>query len=131
MITKAIIKETNKIGSNKFKVYIPLLRNANDEEADAIFDATLCYTSGILYTLNVDDVVFVAFEDNLVEKPIILGKLFQGENKDNANAHLNIKTLNVTDKCILPNNTLIANKNMNSIINEVKKEFSLDLKKEN
>lgn len=130
MITKAIVKETNKIGTNKFKVYIPLLRNANDEERDAIYDATLCYTAGIMYTLKVNDVVFVDFEDNLMEKPVILGKLYRGDTEDNSDVQLKVKTINITEKCSLPENTTISNVNLKDMVKEIEKGFSLDIDKQ-
>lgn len=130
MITKAIVKETNKIGSNIFKVYIPLLRNANDEEKDAIFDATLCYTTGVMYTLKVNDVVFVGFEDNLMEKPVILGKLYKGDTEDNSSVQLKVKTIDITEKCSLPENTNIGNVNLKDMVKEIEKGFSLDIDKQ-
>ena len=112
MITKAIVKSIPEINSNKYNVYIPLLRNANDSELDATFSATLCFTNGIFYSLQVGDVVFVDFEDNLYEKPVILGKLFTGEeNKDAIPSQLTVKTINVLDKAQFPSNTSIAGKN--------------------
>ena len=68
MITKAIVKGIPNVDSNKYRVYIPLLRNANDSEADATLEATLCFLNGIYYSLAVDDVVYVDFEDNYYEK---------------------------------------------------------------
>lgn len=109
MITKAIIKSTPALDGNKYKVYIPILRNANDSESDAIFEATLAYIPGIYYSFNVDDVVFVSFEDNLYNKPVILGKLFTEKDK-NVKTQLEVKTLKVLEKVDLggafSNNTL-------------------------
>lgn len=117
MLTKGIIKEIPSINNNKYKVYIPLLRNANDREIDAIFDATLCFTNGIYYSLVVDDVVYVAFEDNYYEKPVILGKLYTNkEDKDNISTQITIKSINVLDKAQLPSNTTLSDKALTNII---------------
>ena len=97
MITKAIIKSTPALDGNKYTVYIPILRNANDSESDAIFEATLAYIPGIYYSFSVDDVVFVSFEDNLYNKPVILGKLFTEKDK-NVKTQVEVKTLKVLEK---------------------------------
>ena len=97
MITKAIIKSTPALDGNKYTVYIPILRNANDGESDAIFEATLAYIPGIYYSFGVGDVVFVSFEDNLYNKPVILGKLFTEKDK-NVKTQIEVKTLKVLEK---------------------------------
>lgn len=107
MITKAIIKSTPALDGNKYTVYIPILRNANDSESDAIFEASLCYTSGIINSLKVDDVVFVSFEDNLYNKPVILGKLFKANSEDNITTQIIAKTLKVTENLDLQNKSNI------------------------
>ena len=97
MITKAIVKALPNIDNNKYTVYIPLLRNANDSETDAIFQATLAYIPGIYYSFSVGDVVFVSFEDNYYEKPVILGKLFVEKDKS-VKTQVEVKTLKVLEK---------------------------------
>lgn len=112
MITKAIIKSTPALDGNKYMVYIPILRNANDSESDAIFEATLAYIPGIYYSFSVDDVVFVSFEDNLYNKPVILGKLFVEKDKS-VKTQVEVKTLKVLEKVDLgeafSNNTVQLN----------------------
>ena len=121
MITKAIIRGIPNINSNKYRVYIPLFRNANDSEIDATFEATLCFLNGIFYSLAVDDVVYVAFEDNYYEKPVIIGKLYTGrEDKKNISTQLTVKTINVLDKAQLSANTEINSKNFSNIYQNVR-----------
>jgi hypothetical protein len=48
--------------------------NATPVEADALVNIA----PGVYNNLAVNDVVFIAFEENAMEKPIILGKLFRG-----------------------------------------------------
>lgn len=117
MITKAIVKSTPGVNSNKYRVYIPLLRNANDEEIDATFDAALCFTNGLFYSVSVDDVVYVAFEDNYYEKPVIIGKLYTNrEDKGNIPTQITVKTINVLDKAQFPSNTTISDKTLDNIV---------------
>lgn len=116
MITKAIVKALPSTDNNKYTVYIPLLRNANDSEADATFNATLCFLNGIFYSLAIDDVVYVAFEDNYYEKPVIIGKLYTGsEDKNNVPTQITAKTIKILDKAQFPSDTTISDKTLNDI----------------
>lgn len=45
--------------------------------------AVISITPGMFNNLFVNDVVLVAFEENALEKPVILGKLFTGTNNEN------------------------------------------------
>ena len=116
MITKAIVKAIPSTDNNKYTVYIPLLRNANDSEADATFSATLCFLNGVFYSLAIDDVVYVAFEDNYYEKPVIIGKLYTGsENRNSVPTQITAKTIKVLDKAQFPSDTTISDKTINNI----------------
>lgn len=113
MITKAIIKRLNTLEDNHFIVYIPFFQKANDAESAATMPATLIYIPGIINTLHVDDVVYVGFEDNSSNKPIILGKLYTGvEDKDTITTTLTSRTLEITEKSKLPINTCIGDLNL-------------------
>ena len=114
MITKAVIRALAREGSNYFRVYIPLLRTAADDEEDAIFNATLCSISGIKYDLKVGDVVFVGFEDNYYDKPVILGKLFLNKDEE-ITTQITVKTLKVTDKSQLSKDTSIGSFDSNKL----------------
>lgn len=118
MITKGIIKGIPPFEGNKYSVYIPLLRTASDSEGDATFQATLCYTSGIINTLKVGDVVFVDFEDNYYDKPVILGKLYVGQELTTP-TQIIAKTLKVLEKFDLetgfPNTNELSKDNLDSI----------------
>ena len=84
MITKAIIKRLNTENDNHFIVYIPFLRKANDKEENATLSATLCYIPGITNTFSVGDIVYVSFEENKASNPVIIGKLFTGNDSDDS-----------------------------------------------
>lgn len=76
MITKAIVRSISKAG-NRCTVRMPLFETASDlspVEAEAL----VSITPGFFNNVFVGDVVFVAFEENALEKPIILGKLYKG-----------------------------------------------------
>lgn len=76
MITKAIIQSINAAG-NRCIVRMPLFESASSSakiEAEALINIS----PGMFNNLAVGDIVFVAFEENALEKPIIIGKLFRG-----------------------------------------------------
>lgn len=76
MITKAIIKSING-ARNKCMVRVPLFETA-DSSGPVVVEALVNIPPGIFNNLFVGDVVFIGFEENALEKPIILGKLFKG-----------------------------------------------------
>ena len=128
MITKAIIVETPLNNSNKFKIQIPTLIKANNNKDNFILDATLCYQPGVILGYNIGDVVFVAFEDNYIEKPIILGKLYKTDSLDtDVNSQIyNISyNLNVTNNCTLPASTNIDNLNILETIKLLKNRLEV------
>lgn len=80
MITKGIIRSINRSG-NRCIVRMPLFENASSA-APVQVDALVSITPGFFNNLFVGDVVFVAFEENALEKPIILGKLYKGRDDE-------------------------------------------------
>jgi hypothetical protein len=77
LITKAYITEI--LDKKTVKVRIPLYNKiagvAGSTPDSELSNATLCYPSGVIPNYKINDVVFVQFEDNYLDKPIILGKL--------------------------------------------------------
>ena len=109
MILKGYIKKLPDQGDNIFKVRIPFLEDNTNSEM--VFDALLCNQPGIYYGYKVGDCVFVSFENDKLDTPIILGKLFINvKDKDDGSAtyHL-VNELTVTDTINLPENTKIGN----------------------
>ena len=102
MITKAIIQSINPAG-NRCRVRMPLFEtaaNSNPVEAEALINIP----PGLFNSLEVGDVVFIAFEENAIEKPIVLGKLFRGvdiENEARGGGGI-LDTLRVRSSAIVP-----------------------------
>lgn len=123
MITKAIIKQLNTDKDNHFRVYIPLLRKANNSEDDATLDATLIYIRGLENTFKVGDIVFVDFENNQYSSPVILGLLYLGkETEDEITTNATFKSIHTLDSTRLTENTIIGDLdvvNINKKINGV------------
>lgn len=123
MITKAEILQlpkgayTNDKGDlvvdNKFKIYIPIFRRAgepkNSKLGASTTYATLCYNPGAENGYRVGDIVYVAFENNQIGEPVIIGKLFLNKTQDSENStYLIGDELNVSKKATLPLNTTIG-----------------------
>ena len=81
LVTKAIIRSINSAG-NRCVVRMPLFETAASS-APVEAEALVNITPGMFGNLNIGDVVFVAFEENALEKPIILGKLYKGASSEN------------------------------------------------
>lgn len=108
MVTKAIIKSINGAG-NRCIVRMPLFETASSTvpvEAEAL----VSIPPGIFNNLVVGDVVFIAFEENALEKPIIIGKLFTGaSNEHKVSGGMGIfDTLKVNSDATIPSSTLFV-----------------------
>ena len=115
MVTKAIIQSINR-ASNRCVVRMPLFENAA-ESAIVEAEALTSITPGFFNNLFVGDVVFVAFEENALEQPVIIGKLYRGaaqENSTPGGAGI-VDTLQVNSSAVIPASTVYnfqpANKN--------------------
>ena len=76
MLTKAVVQSINSAG-NRCVVWMPLFDTAASS-ARVEVEALVSIPPGLFGSLAVNDVVFVGFEENALEKPIILGKLYKG-----------------------------------------------------
>lgn len=81
MVTKGQIKSINR-ASNRCVVRLPLFETASSSVPVEI-EALINITPGMFNNLFVNDIVFVAFEENALEKPIVIGKLYTGAQKEN------------------------------------------------
>ena len=106
MITKAIIRSINGAG-NRCIVRMPLFETASSS-APVEAEALVNIPPGIYNNLFVGDIVLVAFEENALEKPIILGKLFIGSsNESKTSGGMGIlDTLRVHSAATIPSSTL-------------------------
>lgn len=110
MITKGIITELPK-SNNLFKVWVPIF--GKDLDNKVILDTNLAYNTSDISAYNIDDVVYVGFEDNYYSKPVILGRMFT--TKDNSINELSSKTIKVTNSAVLPKDTKIGNVEFNQL----------------
>ena len=104
MLTKAIIQKIDQ-SKNTCIVRIPLFEQASSNSFIET-EATICITPGIYNNLFIGDIVIIGFEENKMELPIVLGKLFLNSlAKDSKAGALFGDTLNITTKAVLPSDT--------------------------
>lgn len=108
MLTKAIVQSVNKAG-NRCTVRMPLFETASSTmpiEAEAL----VSITPGLFNNIFAGDIVFVGFEENALEKPIILGKLFRNtvsENNTPGGACI-VDALQANSSATIPSSTLFV-----------------------
>lgn len=108
MVTKGIIKSID-IKGNTCIIRIPSFETAGDNEF--IATATVSNTPGSYNGYKVNDVVWVAFEDNQFECPVIIGKLYLGIDAEKADPRgtLNVEDSKVSRSAEIPFDTKLGN----------------------
>lgn len=105
MLTKAIIEEV--IDTYSAKVRIPIYHQIEPSPfATNIKDlpiASICVLPGTSMALRKNDVVFVDFEMDQVERPVIIGCLSREDSSSSCN--INAQSLKVEVDCTLPGDT--------------------------
>ena len=107
MLTKAIIQSVDYT-KNICRVRIPLFENASRNVNMIEADAQFSIVPGVYNSYKTGDVVFIGFEENKMELPVILGKLFVSAAAE-ASAHrgnLSGNSLSITDVAQLPYSTI-------------------------
>lgn len=137
MVTKGIIRSIDFNG-NTCVVRLPLFEPAGDSEPVEI-TAIISNTPGSYNGYLVDDVVLVAFEDGLVEQPVVIGKLYLGANieKNTPRGVVNVTDSSASEKANIPFDTTLGSsldedmpntqanyKTINEISNELNKTNS-------
>lgn len=107
MLTKAIIQSIDYT-KNMCRIRIPLFENASRNVNIIEADAQLNIVPGIYNSYKTGDVVFIGFEENRMELPVILGKLFVSASAE-ASAYrgsVSGNSLAITDTAQLPYSTV-------------------------
>lgn len=106
MITLGYIKKLNEPGSNLVSVRLPVFEQAGINE-ESLFSANIGHEPGSVNGYSVGDCVVVGFLNNTLDSPIILGKLYTGD-EPSATNFSNANSLTVTESATLPANTTIG-----------------------
>lgn len=102
MIIKAIIEELPEPGDNHYMIRIPFMEDHTKNKS--IFSALLSHTPGIYDSYKVGDVVFISFENEKLDVPIILGKLYTPNREFVGSA--NFQNINIEPKMSTNNRRL-------------------------
>lgn len=107
MLTKAIIQSIDYT-KNMCRVRIPLFENAARNINIIEADAQINIVPGIYNSYKTGDIVFIGFEENKMELPIILGKLFVSASAeaDSYRGNVSGNSLAITDTAQLPYSTV-------------------------
>lgn len=107
MLTKAIIQSIDYT-KNMCRVRIPLFENAARKVNIVEADAQLNIVPGIYNSYKTGDIVFIGFEENKMELPVILGKLFVSASAEASSYRGNLSgnSLSITDAAQLPYSTV-------------------------
>lgn len=81
MVQKGQVKEI-PLNSNKIKVRIPIFETSTDNR-EAIFDCLMCVNPGSTHGYAVGDIVYVDFENNDLDHPVVVGKLYRQKDYEN------------------------------------------------
>ena len=108
MLAKGIIDSID-FSSNTCIVRIPQFETANSDPI--ILSATFSITPGMYNGYKENDVVWVAFENNRLEHPVIIGKLFLGTEKENKDPRgtINCMISTTSQKANIPQDTVLTN----------------------
>jgi hypothetical protein len=107
VLTKAIIQSIDYT-KNMCRVRIPLFENASRNVNMIEADAQINIVPGIYNSYKTGDIVFIGFEENKMESPVILGKLFVSATSEAGSYRGNVSgnSLAITDTAQLPYSTL-------------------------
>lgn len=107
MLTKAIIQSIDYT-KNMCRVRIPLFENASRNVNMIEADAQINIVPGIYNSYKTGDIVFIGFEENKMELPVILGKLFVSASAEAGSYRGNVSgnSLAITDTAQLPYSTI-------------------------
>jgi hypothetical protein len=109
MLTKAIIQSIDYT-KNLCRVRIPLFENASRNVNMIEADAQFSIVPGVYNSYKTGDVVFIGFEENKMELPVILGKLFvsTAAEASSCRGSLSGDALTITDTAKLPYSTVFS-----------------------
>lgn len=121
MITKAIITQ---ISDNTCTVRIPLFDTVKSI-SDGVPNTTFIVPPGFSNSYKVDDCVYIDFEDNEVNRPVVLGKLYLPSEKQCVGG-IFCEDLRVSNSASLPINTKIIQSPGNRVGADVGGQFSIN-----
>ena len=109
MVCKAYVE--SKVGKYKVKVRIPALHRQVDSIGAVptvdIPQSTICVSPGVYPSLRVGDCLWVDFEDDNIDKPVVMGILYT-ENTMSIKSDFSGESLEIKSNATLPTETSIG-----------------------
>ena len=120
MIVKGIIKTIDFKG-NTCTVRIPVLENSANG-AEVVIPAVFSMIPGLYNGYKVDDVVFVAFENDQLNSPVVISKLYLGADTESKNPRgaINADSFKATNPITIPVSTKLTLDNDPNKLNTAK-----------
>ena len=112
MVTKAIIEQ--RVSEYQYRVRIPIFDRSQSASLHTstknLCIATISTSKGIYNNYQEGDVVFIAFENNEMDHPIIIGHLYREALTQEITSApiIDARSINVTENAILPIGTTIG-----------------------
>lgn len=126
MITKAIIEQ--KLDEFQYKVRIPIFDRTSDStyftDTAELAIAVASVPKGITNTLEVNDIVFVGFEDNNIANPVILGQLYNEKLLKQHNLHIQARSIDIEESVNLPMGTTLNDINLYDYIIKLEEKIN-------
>lgn len=121
MITKGIVEQIDRNNPYTAKVRIPVFNKAQGvvgaTPTNQLYTASICCLPNCNPNIKVGDVVYVSFEDNYIDKPIILGHLYNGISNLNTTVGIKTDSVEATVTARLPADTNIGDTTSNDFVN--------------
>lgn len=118
MLLKGIVQQNpnNQFGvytTSDTKIYVIFPDFMSPGSSDAqVVECRICYSSGSINLYSAGDIVWVAFEKNQLNIPIIIGKLYYineyGNSEELNNTFFQAQAIDIKNKAVLPKDTKIG-----------------------
>lgn len=128
MLNKAIIEK--RIDFYTYKVRIPRYNKSNSSSFASnnndLYTASVCILPGIHPCYDLNDVVFVMFENDELNKPVIIGKLYREEDNTESTSDIKCNSIETNEEnkatnfySMIEDNIDTVNDNLENINQEI------------
>ena len=125
VIEKGIIRKIDNDILRAY-VYIPIFQNSNTTNAEILFCCPYSYHPGNIQGYAVGDVVYVGFENDDLDYPFIIGKLYTVKDTEAPSTQFKGNALRITGKTVLSDDTTIGDITYAQLSNLITRVNALD-----
>ena len=117
MLQKGIVKEL-LINDCKLVVRVPIFETAGSQEV--VFTCSIMNQPGLINGYNVDDIVYLDFENNDYEHPVVVGKLYTGVDNNKSKSGFLGDNINISGSSNFSTNFKVGNISYKDLLAVVK-----------